>query len=150
MAYVGIKDGKRISLGDIPAAVLADKDFLAQFDEVQPDQAEIRATLRQKIDEFADAKTREGVLSDVLGVAIVGLAQLSVALGTAKTIADVNAAAKPLAAIGAAIDSAVKSGDLVLPFMVKAGGAQAVLVDLMKLSNGVSAVLASAQGPAKQ
>lgn len=148
MAYIGIKGGKKINLGDVPPAVLADKDFLSQFDDVQPDQAEIKATLRQKIDEVADAKTREGVTSDVLGVVVVGLAQLTVALSKAKTLADVNAAAQPLADIGTAVDAAVKSGALKLPYMVKTGGAQGVLADMTKLSNGVAAVFAAAQTPA--
>ena len=108
-----------------------------------------RQAVRQKIDEVADAKTREGIVSDVLGVVVVGLSQLTVALSKAKNLADVNAAAQPLADIGAAVDAAVKSGALKLPYMVKSGGAQGVLADMTKLSNGVAAVFAAAQSPAK-
>lgn len=108
-----------------------------------------RQRVRQAIDGVADSKSREGITSDVLGVVVVGLAQLSVALSKAKTLADVNAAAQPLADIGAAVDAAVKSGALKLPYMVKAGGAQGVLADMTKLSNGVAAVFAAAQAPAK-
>lgn len=108
-----------------------------------------REDLRKSIDGVADPQSREGVMSDVLGVVVVGLAQLTVALSKAKTLADVNAAAQPLADIGAAVDAAVKSGALKLPYMVKASGAQGVLADMTRLSNGVTAVLAAAQTPAK-
>lgn len=108
-----------------------------------------RQRVRQAIDGVADAKSREGVMSDVLGVIVVGLAQLTVALSKAKTLADVNAAAQPLADIGVAVDAAVKSGALKLPYMVKTGGAQGVLADMTKLSNSVAAVFAAAQTPAK-
>ncbi len=108
-----------------------------------------RQRVRQAIDGVADSKSREGVMSDVLGVVVVGLAQLTVALSKAKTLADVNAAAQPLADIGAAVDAAVKSGALKLPYMVKSGGAQGVLADMTKLSNGVAAVFGVAQTPAK-
>jgi hypothetical protein len=110
---------------------------------------ESKQIVRQRINQVADSASREGVLSDVLGVVVVGLAQLTVALSKAKTLADVNAAAQPLADIGAAVDSAVKSGALKLPYMVKSGGAQGVLADMTKLSNGVAAVFAAAQTPAK-
>lgn len=108
-----------------------------------------KSALRARIDAQADQSTREGVMSDVLGIVVVGLAQLTVALSNAKTIADVNAAAQPLADIGRAVDAAVKSGALKMPYMVKTGGAQAVLADMTKLSNGVAAVFAAAQSPAK-
>lgn len=108
-----------------------------------------KSSIRAAIEKQADQLTREGVLSDVLGVVVVGLAQLAVALSKAKTLADVNAAAQPLADIGTAVDAAVKSGALKLPYMVKSGGAQGVLADMTKLSNGVAAVFAAAQTPAK-
>ena len=107
------------------------------------------SNVRSAIDNVADAKTREGVISDVLGVVVVGLSQLTVELSKAKTLADVNAAAQPLADIGTAVDAAVKSGALKLPYMVKSGGAQGVLADMTKLSNGVAAVFAAAQTPTK-
>ncbi|PQA82730.1 hypothetical protein C5F52_14215 [Limnohabitans sp. TS-CS-82] len=110
---------------------------------------ENRKIVRDAIDKVADTKTREGVISDVLGVVVVGLSQLTVALSKAKSLADVNAAAQPLADIGAVVDAALKSGSLKLPYMVKTGGAQGVLADMTKLSNGVAAVFAAAQTPAK-
>ncbi len=119
------------------------KQWEAQQSQIAKDR------LRMQIEGVADTKAREGVMSDVLGVVVVGLAQLIVALSKAKTLADVNAAAQPLADIGAAVDAAVKSGALKLPYMVKAGGAQGVLADTTKLSNGVAAVFAAAQAPAK-
>lgn len=113
-----------------------------------PDDAR-KSALRAAIERQADQLTREGVLSDVLGVVVVGLAQLTVGLSKAKTLADVNAAAQPLADIGTAVDAAVKSGELTLPYMVKPTGAHGVLADMTKLSNGVAAVFAAAQTPAK-
>jgi hypothetical protein len=108
-----------------------------------------KALIRANIESIADSRTREGVMSDVLGVMVVGISQLTVALSKAKTLAEVNAAAQPLADIGAAVDAAVKSGALKLPYMVKTGGAQAVLADMTKLSNGVAEVFVAAQTPAK-
>ncbi|MCW5223537.1 hypothetical protein D5041_07985 [Verminephrobacter aporrectodeae subsp. tuberculatae] len=86
-------------------------------------------------------------MADVLGVVVVGLSQLTVGLSKAKSLAEVNAAAEPLAAIGAAVDMAVKSGALKLPFMVKTGGPEKVLADMTRLSNSVSTALAAAQAP---
>ena len=122
-------------------------DMVKQWDGQQAQIAKDR--LRMQIENVADGKTREGIVSDVLGVVVVGLAQLTVALSKAKTLADVNAAAQPLADIGTVVDAAVKSGALKLPYMVKTGGAQGVLADMTKLSNGVAAVFAAAQTPAK-
>lgn len=104
-----------------------------------------KSSIRARIDAQADQATREGVISDVLGVVVVGLSQLTVALSKAKSLAEVNEAAKPLAEIGESIDAAVKSGALTLPYMVKTGGAGAVLADMTKLSNGVSAVMQAAK-----
>jgi hypothetical protein len=103
------------------------------------------SALRAKIDCISDAESREGVMADVLSVVLVGLSQLSVSLAAATTLADVNAAAKPIADICAVIDTEVKAGTLKLPYMVKPNGAQGVLVDMISLSNGVSAVLETAQ-----
>ena len=63
--------------------------------------------------------------------------------------ADANAAAQPLADFGAAVDTAVKSGALTLPYMVKGGGAQGALANMTELANGMAAVFAAAQAPAK-
>lgn len=149
MGWIGIRKGEQHPLGDVPPSLLQDKQFLAQFDSVIPDAFEKRQLIRKSIDAVADGPSREGVISDILGVVVVGLAQLTVALSKAKTLADVNAAAQPLADIGAAVDTAVKSGALKLPYMVKTGGAQGVLADMTKLSNGVAAVFAATQAPAK-
>lgn len=115
------------------------------YDDIVKSPVTQRDDLRKKIDAVADTASREGVLSDVLGVVVIGLAQLTVALSKAKTLADVNEAAKPLAEIGTSVDAAVKSGALTLPYMVKTGGAAAVLADMTKLSNGVSAVMQAAK-----
>lgn len=100
-----------------------------------------RQKVRDNIDELADPKTREGIMSDVLGVMVVGLSQLTVAISKAKTIEDIKAAAAPLAEIGAVIDAGVKSGAIKLPYTIKEGGAKGVLEKMVGLSNGVTAVL---------
>lgn len=100
-----------------------------------------RMKTRDNIDALADPKTREGIMSDVLGVMVVGLSQLTVAISKAKTIEDIKAAAAPLAEIGAVIDAGVKSGAIKLPYTIKEGGAKGVLEKMVGLSNGVTAVL---------
>ena len=100
-----------------------------------------RLKVRDKIDELADPKSREGIMSDVLAVMVVGLSQLTVAIAKAKTIDDIKAAAAPLAEIGSVIDAGVKSGAIKLPYLVKEGGAKGVLEKMVGLSNGVTAVL---------
>lgn len=42
MAWTGKKDGVVVVLGDVPASVLADPAFRAQFDEIRPDADEAR------------------------------------------------------------------------------------------------------------
>ena len=111
------------------------EDIARNASEVARDRA------RSNIDAIADPKTREGIMSDVLGVMVVGLSQLTVAISKAKTIDDIKAAAAPLAEIGAVIDAGVKSGAIKLPYTVKDGGAKGVLEKMVGLSNGVTAVL---------
>lgn len=138
------------TLGHVLAALTAaGSKFSAGDFQCVSTPAEKKMQLREAIDCVADAKSREGVISDVLGVVVVGLAQLAVALSKVKVVADVATAAQPLVDIGAAVDAAVKSGALTLPYMVKPGGAQGVLADMTALSNGVAAVFAAAQPPAK-
>ncbi|CAJ0742097.1 hypothetical protein R16034_02968 [Ralstonia edaphis] len=122
-------------------------ELLKQWESQQTQIAKER--LRMQIEGVADTKTREGVMSDVVGMMFVGLAELVVALSKAKSIADVNSAVQPLFKIGSAVDTAVKSGTLKLPYMVKDGGAQGVLADMTKLSNGIAAVIAASEPPAK-
>ena len=122
-------------------------ELLKQWESQQTQIAKER--LRMQIEGVADTKTREGVMSDVVGMMFVGLAQLVVALSKAKSIADVNSAVEPLFKIGSAVDTAVKSGALKLPYMVKDGGAEGVLADMTKLSNGIAAVIAASEPAAK-
>ena len=112
--------------------------------------SEAKLVIREGIDQVLPALSREGVMADVLAVVLAGLSQLTVALSKAKTLADVNAAAKPLAEISSAVDSAIQSGALKLPYMVKPGGAQGVLADMVQLSNGVSAVFAAVKMQSKE
>ncbi|CAJ0699996.1 hypothetical protein LMG19089_02483 [Ralstonia edaphis] len=122
-------------------------ELLKQWESQQTQIAKER--LRMQIEGVADTKTREGVMSDVVGILFVGLSELVVALSKAKSIADVNSAVEPLVKIGSAVDTAVKSGALKLPYMVKDGGAQGVLADMTKLSNGIAAVIAASESAAK-
>lgn len=109
------------------------------------DVVRTRAQIHQQIECLADTHSREGILTDVLGVILVNFSQLVVALTQAKTFADINSAAQSIADIVAVVDTAVKSGELTLPYMVKSKGVSGVLSDISKLSNNVSAVLLRAQ-----
>lgn len=116
---------------------------LAEHQAVQAKVA--KEKVRDNIDTIADPKAREGVMSDVLAVLVVGFSHLTVAIAKAKTLDDIKAAAAPLAVIGEVIDAGIKDGSIKLPYMVKNGGAEAVLQDMVKLSSGVTQVLQSAQ-----
>lgn len=122
---------------------------MSQADKNIVEQTVLRAqnlqTVREKVGSLADQGTREGVMSDVLAVLVVGFSHLTVAIAKAKTLDDIKTAAAPLAVIGEVIDAGIKDGSIKLPYMVKKGGAEAVLQDMVKLSNGVTQVLQSAQ-----
>jgi hypothetical protein len=134
-----------LELSKLSAAQKA--ELVKQWEAQQAQVAKER--LRMQIEGVADTKTREGVISDIVGVMLVGLAELVVALSKAKSIADVNSAVEPLFKIGSAVDTAVKSGALTLPYMVKDGGAQGVLSDMTKLSNGIAAAIAASESAAE-
>ena len=115
--------------------------------QLQQEQTQ-RSLVRAQINSVADPQSREAIMSDVLGVMVVGLSQLTVAMSKAKTIEDIKAAAAPLAEIGAVIDAGVKSGAIKLPYTIKEGGAKGVLEKMVGLSNGVTAVLQASKAQA--
>lgn len=121
----------------IPDATTLDPDVVA------------REELRNRINCIADGPSREGILSDILAV-VVGLAQLTAALATAQSLEEIRGAAGPLAVLGAEVNAALTDGTLVLPYMVKGGGPQGVLADMIRLSNGVSTALQAGRGPEPQ
>lgn len=109
------------------------------------DAVRVRTLVRQQIETIADTRSREGVLADVLSLILVNVSQLAVSIAQAKTLADIKAAAQPVADTLASVDSAVKNGSLVLPYMVKPEGVTGVLADMTTLSNEVSAILVGAE-----
>ncbi|AWK14756.1 hypothetical protein SK355_07415 [Candidatus Fukatsuia symbiotica] len=104
-----------------------------------------REWIRQQIETFADTRSREGILADVLGLMLVNFSQLTMAMAQAKTVSDIKAAAQPLADIFTVIDAEVKAGTLKLPYRVKPRGAQGVLADMSHLSNDITVVLLTEQ-----
>lgn len=113
--------------------------------DIPPSALSERERLRTAINFVADPGSREGVMADVLALTMMGLAQLAVQLAKAQSVADVAQAAAPLAQLAGELVAKVESGALKLPYMSKPGGAGAVLEDMVKLANGVSAALAAAR-----
>ena len=113
------------------------------LDATAPDMPK-REIIRARIGASADPQSREGITADVLAILLVGIADLSAGLASAKTVADVAAAAKPLADQLAGVRQALASGALRLPYSVKAGGASQVLLDMADLANVVTDALAGA------
>lgn len=116
-------------------------------------KAEVRARINAQVDQLS----REGIVSDVAAVMVVGLASVVQALNTAKDMEAVKAALAPIEPIAAVIlgrlattddlkdpQAAIAAGKLVFPYMVK-GGAEAVITDMAELANGVTATLLSAK-----
>lgn len=116
-------------------------------------KAEVRARINAQVDQLS----REGVISDVAAVMVVGLASVVKALSVSKDLEAAKAALAPIEPISAVIlsrlatpedlknpQAAIAAGKLVFPYMVK-GGAEAVITDMAELANGVSATLLAAK-----
>ena len=116
-----------------------------------------RERMRANIDAQADSKAREGVISDVAAVMVVGLASVIKAISEGKDLAGVKAAVQPLLPMADAVlgtiataqdlqdpEGAIKAGKIVFPFMVK-GGSSKVMADMAGLANGVTSALIAAK-----
>lgn len=125
--------------------VAVEASFVQPFEIPPPLALTERERLRTAINFVADPGSREGVMADVLALTMMGLAQLAVQLARVQNVADVARAAAPLAQLAGELVAKVESGKLQLPYMSKPGGAGAVLEDMVRLANGVSAALAAAR-----
>jgi len=104
-----------------------------------------RSAVRQKIAAKAgDEASLLGTTSDAAALAVYGLAVLVGKLSTAKSLAEVNAAAAPFAELSAAFLAKVESGEVQLPFMAK--GLDVVVADIEARATAVTEALKSAQG----
>lgn len=116
--------------------------------------------LRSNLDSSFDPKSREGVISDVSALLVVGLAQTIKAISTGKDLAEVKAAVASLQPFADAVlaqlatptdmknpAAAIEAGKVVMPYMVK-GDAAKVVKDMGQLANGVSAALLASRKPA--
>jgi hypothetical protein len=115
------------------------------------------SALRARLDADFDPKTREGVISDVAAVLVVGLAQTIKAISAGKDLAEVKASIAGLQPFADAVltqlatpadmknpAAAIEAGKVVMPYLVK-GDAAKVVKDMGKLANGVSAALLAAR-----
>lgn len=113
--------------------------------------------VREKVGQFADPSTREGVIADVAAVLVVGLAQTVRAIATGKDLTEIKAAVAGLQPFADAVLSqlvttddmrdpvaAMQAGKVLMPYMVK-GDAAKVVKDMGQLANGVSAALLAAR-----
>jgi hypothetical protein len=119
--------------------------ILAQdYSHAVPSQSLVREGVRQKIAEKAgDQAALLGTTSDAAALAIYGLATLVAKLATAKTLAEVNAAAAPFSALSAEFLAKVKSGEVKLPFMIK--GVGSVVAGIETRATAVSDALTQAK-----
>lgn len=141
----------------------ANEDFHARYGEPEIELSEYarsRSRLintRDLIAKAAEPLTREGVISDVAAVLVVGLAQTVRAIATGKDLAEVKAAVASLQPFADAVLSqlvtaadmrdpvaAMQAGKVLMPYMVK-GDAAKVVKDMGQLANGVSAALLAAR-----
>lgn len=115
-------------------------------EEIATAQAEAsRSMVRQKIARSAgDEASLLGTTSDAAALAVYGLAVLVGKLSTAKSLAEVNAAAAPFAELSASFLAKVESGEVQLPFMAK--GLDVVVADIEARATAVTEALKSAQG----
>lgn len=115
------------------------------------------SALRARLDAGYDPKTREGVISDVAAVLVVGLASVVKAIAAGKDLAAVRAAVVPLQPFADAVlgtlatpedladpAAAIAAGKTVFPYQVK-GDAARVVGDMQRLANGVSQALSQAR-----
>jgi hypothetical protein len=79
-----------------------------------------------------DAETRLGVVADAAGMALVELARLSQGLAAATTLAEVRAAAQPLADLTSSYIAQIDAGTLRLPHAAK--GSQTEVLDAIGAS----------------
>lgn len=120
---------------------------------IEPSSDEVKEGIRQTIDETVEPLTREGVISDVAAVLVVGLASVVKAISAGKDLAEVKGAVAGLqpfadAVLGSLVTpadmkdpaAAIAAGKVIMPYMVK-GDASMVVKDMGELANGVSLAL---------
>ncbi len=107
---------------------------------------ETRKTIRHGIEnDVADMSSLLGTTSDGAALCLAKLAELAASLSTATTLAEVRAAAQPLATLTADFLSKVQDGTIQLPHMVK-GGDAAALTEIGDRLTGVAAVITQNSG----
>lgn len=104
-----------------------------------------RSEVRQRIAATAgDEASLLGTTSDAAALAVYGLASLVAKLATARSLAEVNAAAAPFAELSAAFLTKVDDRDVQLPFMAK--GLDFVVSEIEARATKVSIALGGADG----
>ena len=98
---------------------------------VEATEAETRALTRQTIaDSAGDSQTLIGTYGDAVTFLLVETAKLAAAINDATRIADIKAAAEPLATALTPLAEAVEDGTLKLAYRTKTGGEQAALAEI--------------------
>ncbi|MEO0485264.1 MAG: hypothetical protein AAF092_05075 [Pseudomonadota bacterium] len=99
-----------------------------------------RIAIRQQIAATAgDTKSLLGTTSDAAALALLELAKLSKALSTANSLAEVRAAAQPLADLTAPLLARVESGVTKLPHLAK--GADVAIAEMEARATAVTEAL---------
>jgi hypothetical protein len=104
-----------------------------------------RALIRKQIDSISDSDTREGILSDVLGILLVNFSHLVLELTKVKTFEDIKSISQPIYELFSTIEEDIKNNLFTLPYMVKPDGASKTFSDMKNLSNRISNILIKSQ-----
>jgi hypothetical protein len=153
------KTGESVFIGQAAMLDLTLADLKWSKDDcvIETSDYEKKEMVRSHIETVAEPMTREGVISDVSAVLVVGLAQTIKAIASGKDLAEVKATIAGLQPFADAVLSqlatpadlknpgaAIEAGKVVMPYLVK-GDAAKVVKDMGKLANGVSAALLAAR-----
>ena len=112
---------------------------------VEATEDETRALTRRTITQAAgDAQTLLGTYGDAVTFLLVETAKLTAAINGATTIAQIRAAAEPLATALTPLAEAVEDGALQLAYRNKQGGEQAALTEIVTRIGGVGSVFEDA------
>ena len=131
-------DRHELEAAGVPADVIAEAEALVAATDA-------RGSIRREIDQTAgDTLSILGTASDGAQLIIYQLSKLAKSLSEANSLAEMRAAALPLADLTAGFLAGVESGDVKLTCLVK-GEAQ-VITDIEQRATAVAEVFERAQG----
>ena len=124
---------------------LAEQEIDRDTVTVEATEDETRALTRQTIaDSAGDTQTLVGTYGDAVTFLLVETAKLATAINGATTIAQIRAAAEPLATALTPLAEAIEAGTLQLAYRNKTGGQDASLAEIATRVGEVGSVFGEA------